>query len=68
MGSIGTNELLIIAAVVLLLFGTAWLPRLARLVGRTTSRSAETREQLQQAHRSWKVFDRKVSKASRLMR
>lgn len=68
MGSIGTNELLIIAAVVILLFGAAWVPRLARFAGRTTSRTADARKQAQDAQRGWKRLDRNVRKASRIGR
>jgi len=35
MGSLGTPELIIIAVIVLLVFGGAWLPKLARNLGRT---------------------------------
>lgn len=62
---LSTTELLIIAAIVLLIFGGAWLPKLARRAGRTVKGTEQVRDQIGQAQRQFAKVDRLTRKATR---
>jgi TatA/E family protein of Tat protein translocase len=63
---LSTTELLIIAAIVLLIFGGAWLPKLARRAGQSVKATEQVRDQLGQAQRQYAKVDRMTRKATRV--
>lgn len=62
---IGATELIIITAVVLLLFGGAWIPKLARRAGRTVKATEPARMQVAEVQAQYRRFDRMAGKATR---
>lgn len=59
-------EILVVAAIFLLVFGASWLPKVARRAGVASRETAELRGQLGEAHETIKKADRYVGKALRV--
>jgi len=68
MANVGNVEIIIIAAVVLLVFGGAWIPRLARRTGRVVKRTEPARAQAAAAQVAVGNVDRKITSATRVLR
>jgi len=63
--ALSANELLLIAAIVLVLFGGAWLPRLARRAGRAKTAAEPIRQQVAAASAAHARYERQIRSAGR---